>query len=77
VRGDKVLLEQVLVNLIHNAVQAMHEQPRNRRCICLTSQCVGASLRSPWRPGPGIPADQLEQVFAPFFTTKPDGLGWA
>lgn len=76
VRGDKVLLEQVLVNLIHNAVQAMQEQPRNRRCISLTSRCAGASLKiAVSDQGPGIAHEQLEQVFAPFFTTKPDGLG--
>ncbi|MTV37703.1 sensor histidine kinase [Duganella radicis] len=76
VRGDKVLLEQVLVNLIHNALHAMQEQPGKRRCISLTSQRDGASLRiAVSDQGPGIPDDQLEQVFAPFFTTKPDGLG--
>jgi len=76
VRGDKVLLEQVLVNLIHNALHAMQELPRQRRCISLTSQRSGPCLRiAVSDQGPGIPKDQLEQVFAPFFTTKPDGLG--
>jgi C4-dicarboxylate-specific signal transduction histidine kinase len=76
VRGDKVLLEQVLVNLIHNAMQAMQELPRHRRTIILSSQRSAHSVRIAVSDhGPGIPADQREQVFAPFFTTKPDGLG--
>jgi C4-dicarboxylate-specific signal transduction histidine kinase len=76
VRGDKVLLEQVLVNLIHNALQAMQDQPRHRRGIMLGSRRIGQGIRiAVSDQGPGIPPDQLEQVFAPFFTTKPDGLG--
>ena len=76
IRGDQVLLEQVLVNLIHNAAQAMHEQPRHRRRIVLATCRVAQGVRiSVSDQGPGIPPEQLEQIFAPFFTTKPDGLG--
>jgi signal transduction histidine kinase len=54
----------------------MHDQPRHRRRIVLSSRrlaqgvCVAVSDQ-----GPGVPADQLDQIFAPFFTTKADGLG--
>jgi PAS domain S-box-containing protein len=76
VRGDRVLLEQVLVNLIHNALHAMQDQARARSSIELTSARVEQGLRvTVADQGPGIPPEQLEQVFAPFFTTKPDGLG--
>ena len=76
VRGDKVLLEQVLVNLIHNAAQAMLDQPRHRRRIVLATCRVAQGVRiSVSDQGPGVPPEQLEQIFAPFFTTKPDGLG--
>lgn len=76
VRGDKVLLEQVLVNLIHNAAQAMLDQPRHRRRIVLATRRVTHGVQiAVSDQGPGIPPEQLEQVFAPFFTTKPDGLG--
>lgn len=76
VRGDRVLLEQVLVNLIHNAAQAMLDQPRHRRRIVLATCRVAQGVRiAVSDQGPGIPPEQLEQIFAPFFTTKPDGLG--
>lgn len=76
VRGDRVLLEQVLVNLVHNALQAMQDQPRHRRSIELACRRLDAGLRiSVADQGPGIPPGQLDQVFAPFFTTKPEGLG--
>jgi PAS domain S-box-containing protein len=76
VRGDQVLLEQVLVNLIHNAAQAMHDLPRHRRRIVLATCRVAQGVRiSVSDQGPGIPPEQLDQIFAPFFTTKPDGLG--
>jgi C4-dicarboxylate-specific signal transduction histidine kinase len=74
VRGDRVLLEQVLVNLIHNAMHAMHERPRGR--IDLASRRVDQGVCVTVRDeGPGIPPEQREQIFAPFFTTRPDGLG--
>lgn len=76
VRGDRVLLEQVLMNLIHNALHAMQSQPEGQRSIMLSSlrqeQGVCVTVAD---TGPGIPPAQLEQVFAPFFTSKPDGLG--
>lgn len=82
VRGDRVLLEQVLVNLVQNALQAMQEQADGpagsaaHRVIELSCRRAGAVLRIGVADrGPGIAPDQLEQVFAPFFTTKRDGLG--
>jgi PAS domain S-box-containing protein len=82
VRGDRVLLEQVLVNLVQNALQAMQDQAHQpagtpaHRVIELSCRRAGAVLRIGVADrGPGIAPDQLEQVFAPFFTTKRDGLG--
>jgi C4-dicarboxylate-specific signal transduction histidine kinase len=74
VRGDRVLLEQVLVNLIHNAMHAMQDTPRGH--IDVASRRVDQGVRiTVADEGPGIPSEQLDQVFAPFFTTRPDGLG--
>ncbi len=76
VRGDRVLLEQVLVNLVQNALQAMQDQPGQRRAIELACRRAGQVLHIGVADhGPGIPPEQREQVFAPFFTTKRDGLG--
>ncbi|MGI4844719.1 MAG: sensor histidine kinase [Janthinobacterium lividum] len=76
VRGDRVLLEQVLVNLIHNAMHAVQDQPRQRRVIELACRRGAQGLFiSVADRGPGIAPEQREQVFAPFFTTRPDGLG--
>lgn len=76
VRGDRVLLEQVLVNLIHNALHAMQDRPRQDRAILLSVQRAAATVRvTVADAGPGIAPERLEQVFTPFFTTRPDGLG--
>jgi len=76
VRGDRVLLEQVLVNLIHNAMHAMEDLPPRRACIELAAARVEHGVRvTVSDAGPGIPPEQLDQIFAPFFTTRPDGLG--
>jgi C4-dicarboxylate-specific signal transduction histidine kinase len=74
VRGDRVLLEQVLVNLIHNAMHALQDRPRGRIDVASrrTDQGVCVTVGD---DGPGIPPEQFDQIFAPFFTTRPDGLG--
>lgn len=76
VRGDRVLLEQVLLNLVLNSVQAMQAMPVERRVVDIDAVCrAGHLLIRVADRGPGIDAGLAEQVFAPFFTTKPDGLG--
>jgi two-component system sensor histidine kinase DctS len=76
VRGDQVLLEQVLVNLLHNAVQAVQHLPAQRRCIELTCKQAGQAVSITVADrGPGIPPEHLDQVFTPFHTSKPEGLG--
>jgi PAS domain S-box-containing protein len=75
VLGDKVQLQQVLVNLLLNAAQAMAQQETPRR-IQIAAMAAPPGIRIEVRDtGPGIGQDQLEQLFQPFFTTKADGMG--
>jgi two-component system sensor histidine kinase DctS len=76
VRGDRVLLEQVLLNLLSNSLQAMQATPPEQRVVEVEAERLGARvhIRVADR-GAGIDDALAEQVFAPFFTTKPGGLG--
>ena len=74
VAADMVQLEQVLVNLIGNACDAMADRPDKR--IVLHAGRDGGVVRLRVRDsGPGIDSDKLERIFDPFFTTNNAGLG--
>ena len=77
VLGDAVQLQQVLLNLIMNAVESMSGSPTERRRVVVdsTMQPDGAVEISIRDHGPGIPPDQLRQIFDPFYSTKQDGMG--
>jgi two-component system, LuxR family, sensor kinase FixL len=77
VRGDRVHLQQVLLNLILNGMDALNGARREDRCVSVTarldgSQSVEIAVSD---AGHGIPADKLTHVFEPFFTTKPNVMG--
>jgi C4-dicarboxylate-specific signal transduction histidine kinase len=77
VRGDRVQLQQVLLNLVMNACDAMAGSNGAGRRLCVSTnwiedEGVRVSVRD---HGRGIPTELLERVFEPFFTTKPQGLG--
>lgn len=76
VRGDAIRLEQVLINLLRNALDAMLDKPRKRLHIRLQAD-QQLWLLTISDSGGGIAEDNLNTVFDPFFTTKPvgDGLG--
>ena len=76
VRGDAIRLEQVLINLLRNALDAMADKPRKRLEIRLHADQQLWQL-SVCDSGGGIAEEHLGSVFDPFFTTKPvgDGLG--
>ena len=76
VRGDRVQLQQVALNLILNAFEAMNEQPRGeKRVLIRTWQKDSEVLAAVADSGVGISAGETEKIFKPFYTTKPQGLG--
>jgi two-component system, LuxR family, sensor kinase FixL len=78
VLGDRVELQQVLLNLLLNASESMNENPaRDRRIevVVALADDEGAARISVLDCGKGIDADKLERVFDPFFSTKDGGLG--
>ena len=76
VRADRVMLEQVVHNLAKNAIEAMRQQGGARR-LELSARINGESMVEVvvLDTGPGVAASARDQLFSPFFTTKPDGLG--
>jgi signal transduction histidine kinase len=76
IKGDAVQLQQVILNLIVNAMDAVSDMPIADRKISIKSMRHGNSAGiSVSDTGPGIPKDALKDVFEPFFTTKPHGMG--
>jgi PAS domain S-box-containing protein len=75
--GDRVQLQQVLLNLITNAVEAMSRVGEDRRQLTIGTMFdrpdhIAVHVRD---TGIGIAAQDLERIFDPFFTTKADGMG--
>jgi PAS domain S-box-containing protein len=77
VRGERIQLQQVVLNLMLNAFEAMRRERVNHRQLTIeTSAADDAEVTLLVRDtGPGIPAERIGRVFEPFFTTKSDGLG--
>ena len=78
VRGDSVELQQLLVNLVVNACEAMTScNPAERRLLIRTGMENGSNevIVSVTDWGSGIPEESLEQIFEPFFTKKEEGIG--
>ncbi len=76
ISGDQVLLQQVLVNLLINAMDAMAEIPPPRRHLTIRTEVRPADVTISVRDrGKGVPANIEGIVFTPFVTTKSDGMG--
>ncbi len=77
VTGDPVQLQQVLLNLLVNAMEAMEKTPRDARVLSVEIRAgEGGDLEIAVRDsGPGIPPGETPRIFEPFHTTKPAGLG--
>ena len=75
--GDRVHLQQVLLNVILNGMDALNGAGRGERRVSVTALRNGAQSVeiAVSDTGSGIPADKLAHVFDPFFTTKPNGIG--
>jgi signal transduction histidine kinase len=76
IRGDPVQLQQVILNLIINAMDAISEAEAKRRDVSVTTSLCGACAEiRVGDTGPGIAAGDFQNIFNPFFTTKPQGMG--
>jgi signal transduction histidine kinase len=76
IKGDRVQLQQVIVNLAINAMDAMSAIPSGHRMVSIsTVRKDGSAQISVSDVGPGVPPEKLKQVFEPFFTTKSQGMG--
>lgn len=77
VRGDRVQVQQVMLNLILNAVEAMSSDKEGTRELSIRTEPTqtGGILVGVRDSGPGIESQHFDQVFEPFYTTKPGGIG--
>jgi PAS domain S-box-containing protein len=75
--ADPIELQQVIVNLAHNGIEAMSENPSTSRLLTIrTSRHRNGMVEiAVHNPGKAISSDHLKHMFDPFFTTKPGGLG--
>jgi PAS domain S-box-containing protein len=74
--GDRVQLQQVIMNLIVNGIEAMKDADGTRDVVLKSQRTEdGQILVSVSDSGVGFPPEMAERLFAPFFTTKPDGTG--
>jgi len=75
-QGDRVELQQVMLNLIINACEAMSGAEPGSRSLTVRSRTAEGGVQVSFIDrGPGFPAGQHEKLFEPFYTTKPQGLG--
>jgi two-component system sensor kinase FixL len=77
IRGDRIQLQQVILNLILNSAAAMKSAPQAQRKVIVRtamqdSETVKASVTD---FGTGIDENHIDRLFEPFYTTKPEGLG--
>ena len=76
VTADRVQMQQVLLNLLINASEAMSANAPDERTLTVRTRALGGGVQiSVADCGPGIPEDRQPRLFEPFFTTKPQGLG--
>jgi two-component system, LuxR family, sensor kinase FixL len=76
-RGDRVQLQQVVLNLLLNGLEAMAESPTRKRSVVIRTAMrhAGDAELAVCDSGDGIPSETFDRLFEPFYTTKPRGLG--
>ena len=75
--GDPIQIQQVIINLLTNAMHAMKDRPEDSRRVFLSTRSdrdkgVAVTVID---SGPGLTTDQIKTVFNPFYTTKTEGMG--
>lgn len=75
--GDSVQLQQAMLNLLQNAIEAVGAQTEGARVVTVSARAIdGHAVRIVMRDtGPGLPAGAEEMIFEPFYTTKTGGMG--
>ncbi len=75
--ADKIMIEQVVLNLVKNGIEAMHDTPRAERELAISARANGKDfieVKVADR-GHGVLVESTEKLFVPFYTTKPEGMG--
>ncbi|MBU0641147.1 MAG: PAS domain S-box protein [Planctomycetes bacterium] len=77
VYADRIQIEQVVLNLVYNAIEAMQDIEVAERQLRIATRCQGGSnvLVTVTDSGPGFPPETAHQLFDPFFSTKTEGMG--
>jgi nitrogen fixation/metabolism regulation signal transduction histidine kinase len=74
--GDEKMLNQVMINMLNNAIDALKSAKKNKKIIVSVSEDAAGRLRiSITDNGKGIPAEEMDKIFIPFYTTKENGSG--
>jgi signal transduction histidine kinase len=74
--GDRIQVQQVLINLVLNAMDAVADEPEGRRTVSVSvSKTADIAFLNVNDTGHGIPSDHLDRLFESFFSTKPRGIG--
>jgi len=74
---DRIMIEQVLLNLVKNGIEAMNDVPFDRRRLLVQARQVDNRMIevAVIDNGHGLNEEDMERIFAPFYTTKPEGMG--